>query len=178
MSKIREEVRHRVPRLTMSLVLAVIFWIISAIVPGTVSGVAIPGLTVDAAFLVWAITMVITAIFLIRALSDALILGDIVTDIIVRRLGIKGERSPKRAGRDLIYIIVLILIATAILPITNLLEQNLRDSATIIVIYSALGIIIILIYDIGRIIYKIMEQRAESLAERLSKLAEQDKTSE
>jgi len=173
MSKVREEVRRRFPRLTMSLVMAIIFWIISAVVPPTVSNVTIPGISTDAGFLVWIVTILITSIFLIRALSDALVLGDIITDIIIRRMGIKGERSPRRAARDFTYIIVIILIATAVLPIIGALEEGVRYWVSLITIYGALGIIIILIYDIGRILYKIIEQRAESLADRLSKIAEQ-----
>jgi cation transport ATPase len=175
MSKIREEIRRRVPRLIMSLVMALIFWTISVVVPQTVSGIVLPGLDMDTGFLVWTVTMIITAIFLIRALSDALVIGDIVTDIVIRRMGIKEERSPKRAARDLIYIIIIILIATAILPLTSTLEESIRSWVTTLIIYAALGIIIILIYDIGRILYRIVEQRAESLADRLSKIAEQDK---
>jgi len=178
MSKIREEIRRRVPRLTMSLLIAIIFFAISIAIPPTISNILLPGLNMNAGFLVWIITMAITAIFLIRALSDALVLGDIVTDIIIRRMGIKGERSPKRAARDLIYIIVIILIATAILPVVNALGGDIRTWITIITIYVALGIILILIYDIGRILYRIIEERAELLADRLSKIAEQNRNGE
>jgi cation transport ATPase len=160
-------------------VMAVIFFVISIVVPPTVSNITIPGLEMNAGFLIWIITIVITAIFLIRALSDALMLGDIITNIIIRRLGIKEERSPKRAARDLIYIIVIILIATAILPIISiLLEGDVRSWLSTLTIYSALGIILILIYDIGRILYRVVEQKAESLADHLSKLAEQNKNGE
>ena len=157
--------------------MAIIFLMVSIVVPPTISNITLPGLNMDAGFLVWVITIVITAIFLIRALSDALVLGDIITDIIVKRLGVKGERSPRRAARDLIYIIVIILIATAVLPIINTLKANLGDQIVFwinsITIYASLGIILILIYDIGRILYRIIEERAESLADRLSKMAEQ-----
>jgi cation transport ATPase len=181
MSGVREEVRRRFPRLTMSLVMAIIFWIISAVVPPTVSTVTIPGISMDAGFLIWIVTILITSIFLIRALSDALVLGDIVTDIIIKRMGIKGERSPRRAARDVTYIIVIILIATALLPIIGALveEESIKHWVSLVTVYGALGVIIILIYDIGRILYKIIEQRAESLADRLSRIAEQsDENSE
>ncbi|MCW3981409.1 MAG: hypothetical protein NWF11_08055, partial [Candidatus Bathyarchaeota archaeon] len=108
MSRIREEVRHRVPRLTMSLLIAIIFWIISIVVPSTIGSITIPGVETEASYIIWVITLGITAIFLIRALADALVLVDILTDIFVRRIGIKGERSPRRAARDFIYIIVII----------------------------------------------------------------------
>ncbi|UCE96419.1 MAG: hypothetical protein JSV51_02095 [Candidatus Bathyarchaeota archaeon] len=177
MSKIKEEIRRRVPRLTMSLVMAIIFLIISSVVSQTselpLLETEIISDVLNVASVIQTITIVITAMFLIRALFDALVLGDIVTDIIVRRLGIKEERSPKRAARDLIYIIVIILITTAIAPIIRALEANVGYWLSMFTIYAALGLIIILIYDIGRILYRIIEQRAEILADRLSKIAEQ-----
>ena len=168
-----EEVRRRFPRLTMSLVMAAIFWIISIIIPPTVSGIMIPGLNLNAGFVIGAIAWLLTAIFLIRALSDALILSDIVTDIILKRLGIKGERSLKRAARDAIYIIAIILVATALYPLLSTLE-DVGSILTTITTYVSLGIILVLIYDMGRILYRMIEQRAESVADRLAKMAEKE----
>jgi cation transport ATPase len=165
------EIRRRFPRLTMSLVMAIIFWIVSVFVPPTMGDSVIPGLDLKASFLIRMITMIIAALFLIRALSDALILGDIVTDIFVKRLGIKQEVSPKRAFRDFIYIIIVILVAAAVSPILSEVD-NFGSILRNITTYVALGIILILIYDIGRILYRIIEQRAESVADRLAKMAE------
>lgn len=172
-----EEIRRRFPRIVMNLVMAVIFWIISAYVPQTVSGIVIPGVNANADFLILVVTIIITAIFLIRALSDALVLGDILTDIFVRRLGIREERSPKRAARDLIYIIIIILIATAISPILASVEEigHILAAATT---YVALGLIILFIYDIGRILHRIVEQKAELFAERLARMTDKDEDSE
>lgn len=160
----------------MSLVMAVIFWIISAIVPPTIGDVVIPGLDLRADFLIWIVTIVIAALFLIRALSDAMVLGDIVTDIFVKRLGIRQEVSPKRAFRDFIYIIIIILVAAALSPIMSTIENfgsTLRNATT----YIALGVILVLIYDIGRIIYRMIEHRAESMADRLAQMAEKNRES-
>jgi len=153
------EIRRRFPRLTMSLVMAVIFWIVSVFVPPTMGDSVIPGLDLRAAFLIRMITIIIAALFLIRALSDALVLGDIVTDIFVKRF------------RDFIYIIIVILVAAAVSPILGEVE-NFGSILRNITTYVALGIILILIYDIGRILYRIIEQRAESVADRLAKMAE------
>jgi len=169
-----EEVRRRFPRLTMSLVMAVISWIISIVVPPTVSGIMIPGLDINAGTLVGIIALLFTAIFLVRALSDALVLSDIVTDIIVKQLGIKEEKPPKRAARDAIYIIVIILVATALYPLLGTLG-NIGNTLTTVTTYVALAIIIVLIYDVGRILYRMVEQRAETVADRLAKMAERSK---
>ncbi len=172
-----EEIRRRFPRIIMNMVTALIFWIVGAFVPPTVNTVVIPGLNTNASLLIWIVTTVIMAIFLIRALSDALVLGDILTDVVVRRLGIKEERSPKRAARDFIYIIIVILVVTALSPILASLF-DIGYLLTTVATYVALTLIIILIYDMGRILYRIIEQKAESLADRLVQMAEKNKNSE
>jgi len=170
-----EEIRRRFPRIIMNLVMVFIFWIISVFIPPTVSSITVPGINANLGFLVLIVTVVIMAIFLIRALSDALVLGDILVDIVVRRLGIKEERSPKRAARDFVYIIIIILIVTAVAPMLVTVNANLLNVA---ITYIALGLIILLIYDIGRILYKIIEQKAELLADRLAQMGEKTKSSE
>lgn len=166
-----EEIRRRFPRIIMNLIIVLILWIIVAFVPQTVSNIVVPGLNVNADWLMWIVGIVFMVIFLVRALADAMALADILTDVFVRRLGVKEERSPRRAVRDFIYIIAIVLVATAISPLLASVKDVgslLRTAAT----YVALGLIIILIYDIGRILYKIVEQKAESFADRLARAAE------
>jgi cation transport ATPase len=157
--------------------MAVIFYLINTFVPSTMEGLNIPGLNINAGTLIGTIALLFTAIFLIRALSDALVLSDILTDIFIKRLGIKEERSPKRAARDLIYIIVIILVTTALQPLISTLESGARELLTKVTIYIALGVILILIYDIGRILYRIVERKAESVADSLAKMADRNKNS-
>lgn len=175
---IGEEIRSRFPRLTMSLVLAVIFYLMNVFVPPLLGDIMLPGLNINAGTLIGTIALIFTAIFLIRVLADALVLSDIVTDVFVRRLGIKEERSPRRAMRDIIYIIVIILVTTALLPILSTLDPSIETPLTMVTTYVALGMILILIYDIGRILYRIVERKAESLADSLAKMADRRKNSE
>jgi cation transport ATPase len=175
---IGDEVRRRLPRLTMSLVMAVIFLMINFFVPPLMGDTKLPGINLPAGALVGAIALIFTAIFLIRALADGLVLSDILTDIFVKRLGIKEERSPKRAARDAIYIIVILLVATAIYPIISTLDSSIKDPLTAATTYVALAIILILFYDIGRILYRIVERKAESVADGLAKMADKKKNRE
>ncbi|MEJ2242239.1 MAG: hypothetical protein P8Y18_08865 [Candidatus Bathyarchaeota archaeon] len=175
---ISEEIRNRFPRLTMSLIMAFIFYLINTFVPNTMEGINLPGLNINAGTLIGTIALIFTAIFLIRALADALVLSDILTDIFVKRLGIKEERSPKRAARDLIFIIVIILVTTAIFPLINTLEPGIKDPLSMATTYIALGMILILIYDIGRILYRIVERKAESVADGLAKMTDKMKNRE
>jgi len=135
----------------------------------------LPGLDMNAGTLIGTIALIFTAIFLIRALSDALVLSDVVTDIFIKRLGIKEERSPKRAARDLIYIIVVILVTTALQPLISTLDPSIETPLAAVTIYVALAIILVLIYDIGRILYRIVERKAESMADGLAKMTDRMK---
>ena len=158
-----QEIRFRLPRIIMNLVMVLIFWIIAAFIPPTLRDIIIPGINVNAEFLVWILATLVMAIFLIRALSDALVLGDILTDVIVRKLGVKEERSPKRAARDFVYIIIVILVVTAASPLLATVSNLLSMALT----YIGLALIILFIYDIGRILYKLVEEKAESFSDRL-----------
>jgi hypothetical protein len=176
MKKEGDEIRRRFPRIVMNLIMAIIFWIISIYVPPTLKSIAIPGIGADASLLMWILTILIMGIFLIRTLSDALVLGDIFTDLLVKRLGIKEERSPKRAAREIVYIIIIVLVVTAISP----LLATVKDYGyyfTTATTYIGLGLVIIFIYDIGRIIYKIIEEKAETFADRLAEAVQKSKNS-
>jgi len=158
------------------MVMAIIFYLINTFVPGTMEGINLPGININADTLIGTIALIFTAIFLIRALADALVLSDILTDIFVKRLGIKEERSPKRAARELIYTIVIILVATALQSLIGTLEPSVKVPLATATVYVALGMILILIYDIGRILYRIVERKAESVADRLVKMTDRMKT--
>ncbi len=155
----------------MNLVMALIFWVIGAFIPPTVARLSIPSINAKADFVVLIVSIVVMAIFLIRALADALVLGDILVDVFVKKLGIREERSPKRAARDFIYIIIVILVVTAAYPI--LLSFRIELFAAIVT-YTAIGLIVLLIYDIGRVLHRIIEEKAELLAERLARAAEKE----
>jgi len=170
----REEIRLRIPRLVMSLVMVFIFWILNMFVPPTLTGVQIPGMNYPADQVFWVVTLFIMVMFLVRALSDALVLGDILTDVVIRRLGIREERPPRRVLRDLIYIMAIVLIAAAVSPFLRGIE-NVGEILSTATTYIALALIIILIYDIGRIIYRLIEEKAEILAEKIVKMAREER---
>jgi len=171
-----EEIRRRFPRIVMNLIMAIIFWIISVFIPPTLRSLIIPGINTEASLLVWILTIVVMGIFLVRALSDALVLGDVLTDILVKRLGIKEERSPKRAAREFAYIIIIVLVVTALSPLFATI-QDVGYYLSTATIYIGLGLTIIFIYDIGRIIYKIIEEKADSFADLLAQRAQKNKSS-
>ena len=174
--KIEETEIRRLPRLVMNLIMTIIFWVVSVFIPPTLEGLTIPGINTDASLLAWILTIVIMSIFLIRALSDALVLGDVLTDVLVKKLGVKEERSPKRAAREFAYIIVVVLIVTAVSPLLASI-QNFGYYLSIGVVYIGLGLVILFIYDIGRIVYTIIEAKTESFADYLTQTKQKDKSS-
>jgi hypothetical protein len=172
-----EEIRRRLPRLVMNIIMAINFWLISVFVPPTLEELTIPGINIQASTLVWILTMLILGIFLIRALSDAMVLGDVLTDALVKKLGVKEERSPKRAAREFAYIIIIVLVVTAVSP----LLANIQDVGFFLstaTVYVGLGLIVLFLYDIGRIVYKIIEDKADSFADHFAQMKQKDKSSE
>ena len=172
----KEEIRRRLPRLVTNLIMAIIFWIISVFIPPTLPSLIVPGINTETSFLVTILTMFIMAIFLIRALTDALVLGDILTDALTKKLGVNEEKSSKRAARELVYIIVVVLVVTAVTPLLETI-QEVGSYLSAVTVYIGLGLVILFIYDIGRIVYKIIEEQAESLADYVSQ-TKQDKSSD
>ena len=176
MSNRGEEIRRRLPRLVTNLIMAIIFWITSVFIPPTLPSLVVPGINIEASTLVWVLNMAIMVIFLIRALTDALVLGDVLTDTLTKKLGIKEERSSKRAAKEIVYIIVIVLIVTAVAPLLETIN-DVGIYLSAVTVYVGLGLIILFIYDIGRIIYKIIEDKAELFADYVSQ-NRQNKSSE
>jgi hypothetical protein len=172
-----EEIRRRLPRLVTNVIMAIIFWLISVFVPPTLEAFTVPGINISASTLVWILTIIILGIFLIRALSDALVLGDVITDVFVKRLGVKEERSPKRAAREFAYIIIIVLIVTAVAPLLNDI-QDFGFYLSTATVYIGLALVILFLYDIGRIVYTIIEEKADSFADRFTQTKQKDKSSE
>jgi p-aminobenzoyl-glutamate transporter AbgT len=100
----------------------------------------------------------------------------VLTDAITKKLGVKEEQASKRAARELVYIIAIVLVVTALSPLL-LSIQDVGYYLSTATVYIGLGLVILFIYDIGRIVYKIIEEKAESLADYVSQ-AKQDKSSD
>ena len=171
---IRAEVRTRFPRIVINLTVAFIFWIVSRIGPIFVTGIIIPGVNLEpfnrAESIVSIAATLIALIFLMRAASDILFFVDIWTEIIVRYLGIREERPLKRIARDIAYIILAILLATAISPIISPIPQ-IGGYLTVAISVTALGVFLILIYDIGRVIHGVLQRKTQRIAEWIGGLA-------
>ena len=169
------EIRQRVPRIVVNLVTALIFWFVSLVAPMFVAGIKVPGVGIepynDAGWLLWAAATLMGLVFLVRALADIIVIVDIGVEVTVRRLGVKEDRPLRRAARDLVYILITMLFAAAVVPFVEPLPKFGGFLTTAISLIS-LGIFLVLIYDMGRILYKVLEEKIRSLAGWLAGMAE------
>jgi len=170
-----DEIKERVPRIIVNLAMVLFFWFVSLVAPKFVEGIKVPGINIppydDAGWLIWASAMMMGIIFLLRASSDIIVLADIGAEIVVRRIGVREEKPLKRVARDVVYILLTILLAAAAMPFAISIPQ-FGGLMAATVSFIALGIFLILMYDIGRIIYKVVEEKTKILANWLAGLAE------
>lgn len=159
MTSVREEISYRLARFAVSILLAMAFLIASIIGPPLLRGI-----NQNSEFLVWIITIIVTGMFLVRALLDALVLGDKAIGPFLKRLGIKEEWSRKRVLKDLTYIVAILLAAAAISPFFSTMK-NVGVVMQTITTYIVLGLILLFVYDIGRTFYRITEEKANLVAD-------------
>mgnify|MGYP000728169947 CR=1 FL=1 len=169
---IRSEVRRRLPRILINVIVAFLFWIISQIGPLFVKGIIIPGINLPPPFntvssIIGLTATLVMILFLIRAVSDILFFTDVSTEIFLKTLGIKEKRPLKRAARDITYIILTLLLVTAASPILSSIPQ-VGGYLNAILSFSALGIFLILIYDIGRVIHEVLSEKTRRMADWIS----------
>jgi len=160
-----EEIRRRVPRFIVNtIILAILFFLYPAI-PLPFSGTVVPGLNLAGDQLARLVVILVILIFLARVLPDALVLADIGADVLLRHLGAKKEERPlRRAARDVVYMILLILLAAAALPFFSSIPTELGSWLSTSTSLITLGLFLVLIYDVGRTLYGVLEEKTEAFA--------------
>ena len=173
MNAVSEELRNRLPKLIANVAIAMVFLAMSFIVLWTLGGIS-----TEIVFLSQIGLLLAAGLFLVRTLFDALMIIDKATGLFVRRLGINDGWSRQRIFKDTIYIVAILLVAAAIFPFfTNL--PNYGPVLQEITTYTALGLIMLFVYDIGRTFYRITEKKVNSVANRISNPSnEEEKTNE
>jgi cation transport ATPase len=154
-----KEASYRLLRFALSIALALVFWGVGAFAPPMLNGVSEVG-----GFLTWVVLTLVGGIFLVRALFDALVLGDKTIGVFLKRLGVKEQWSRRRIFKNLAYIVALILAAAAVSPFFSDLG-NVGNALQVLTTYVTLGAILLFVYDIGRTIYRIAEEKANSVAD-------------
>jgi len=159
---VREGIRYRLPRLMANVTLALVFLATSYLVLWTLNSIS-----TEITFLLPIGSLLVAGIFLVCTLFDALTIVDNVTGLFLRRLGIKEGWSRQRVFKDTAYIVAILLVAAATFPLFSKIS-NFGALLQEITTYAALGLILLFVYDIGRTFYRITEEKANSVANRLS----------
>ena len=162
MNSVSDETRIRFPKIVANLSIALVFLALSYVVLWTLSGIS-----TEIVFLLHIGLLIATGIFLVRTVLEILVIIDKTSKLFLKRLGIREGWSRQRVYKDLIYIVAILLVAAAVFPLFSNLpssEPVLQDVTT----YSALGLILVFVYDIGRTFYRITAKKADLVAKRIS----------
>jgi len=165
----RGEIRRRLPRIMINITVAFLFWIIGQVGPLFVKGITIPGMNLPPPFntvssIVRLTATLIMILFLIKAVSDILFFTDISTEIFLKTLGIKEKQPLKRTARDVTYIILTLLLTMSASPVLSSIP-HVGGYLNAILGFSAFGIFLILIYDIGRVTYGVLSEKTRKMAD-------------
>lgn len=159
MNPVRGKIKRSIFKLVTNLLLALTFWQISIVTPD-----ALGSLNQQSGFLVGYSMLFIAGIFLVRALLNAVQIGDKTIRPFLRRLGIKGGKARERIMKDSIGIIAAILCSAAISPFFNDLS-DVGSSLQTITTFVVLGVVLLFVYDIGRVLQCVVEEKADALSE-------------
>ena len=169
MNTLPEEILYQLPKIVSNLALALILWVARYIFLVTLNTV-----NAEHVFLLQMGLLIVTWIFLVRALFNALTVVDRLTGFFLKCLGIKDGWSRQRILKDILYIVALLLAAAALFPLFNILS-NFEPILGQITTYFTLGMIFLFVFDIGGTVYRITEKKADSIANRISNSRKEEK---
>jgi hypothetical protein len=162
MNTVRKEILHRSPKVFSNLALMVFFWMVRYLVLITLDFV-----NAEFVFLLQMGLLIVAGIFLVRGSFNALIIIDRLVGSFLSHLGIKEDWSKQRIFKDLMCIVAILLVAAAIFPLFNGLS-NFEPILQQIMTYTALGLILLFVFDMSRNFYRLTEDKANSVVDRLS----------
>ena len=162
MTTLRENAVNSLPKVVSNLILSIVFWFIQYIIQLLSSSIS-----AEQVFILQTGLLIVSGIFLVRASFNGLTIADYLTKSFLKRLGIKEKWSRERILKDLIFIVVVLLVSAGLYPIINF-SENYGQTLQIITTYSALGFILLFVFDIGRVFYRMTENKANSVVNRFS----------
>jgi cation transport ATPase len=158
-NSVGNEIKDKLPKIVTSMALALTFAAISIIIPPIFASIS-----KNLAFFASITLILIAGIFLVRALLNVLVISDKAIRLSLRFLGIREDWSRRRALKDLVYIIAIILAAAAVYPFFEGIGSA-GNVLQVITTYIAIGLIFLFVYDIGRTLYRIFEDKAVAVAD-------------
>jgi hypothetical protein len=157
---LREEFKDKLPSLLANMALALLFGAL-----GFFSSFLLDNMMEGLGYFSWLVFILVAGVFLIRALSNVLIIADKAIGIFITQLGIKEQWSRDRVVKDLVVIIIIILALAAIIPILTI-SINIGTGLIAAITIVTVGVIFVFIYDIGRTSWRILQAKANTVADR------------
>ncbi len=158
------EMRKRIPRIIINAVVLIFLFLVLNIAPLFIPNITIPGINMDVDTVFRMILMLLVLVILARITSDAVVLADISTNMMIDHLDIKSEQPLRRVGKEAVYIIIDLLLYAAVIPFLSGIP-DIGGGLVAIASLIFLGVFIILAYDMWRIIHRTLEEMADRIAE-------------
>jgi hypothetical protein len=166
-----EEVKKRVLRITFnSTVLVVLAIALNITIPGAlavISAIPAEGLSLSTALML--VLVVVMAFQALRIILDLIRIVDLFSEFLVKHipgLRTEGKVSVVKAFKEIIIVIVLIMVTTAIYPFT-LLVPEFAPWLSIGVSITSIIVSIILLYDAGKTLYAVCQSGLEFVIDRI-----------
>ncbi|MEM1509716.1 MAG: hypothetical protein QXY49_02865 [Thermofilaceae archaeon] len=163
-TELKRELSSRLVSAAVYLFVSTGFYVLSLILPGLFAGIKIPGLPSplsDLEWLLWASLFVSYLLFATTAIYEVFKAVDPLFEVLARR--IHGDVKPvRRIARDLALILLVVLLVTAINPLTTL-AGSAAIALRVVVGLATFIVLIVLLYDISRTIYQYVKNYVEIL---------------
>ncbi len=159
----------RVPRLIFNSIILLLLFFIYTVMPIPFAWFTLPGLNISGDQMIRLIILPIALIFLAKTLPDMLSIADKGANRILKILGIHIEEDPlRRVLKDITYLLTIIVSDILASPLLASIP-NIGFLSNLTVNLIALGISLLLIYDIGRTLYNILEEKTEAATRWIAK---------
>ncbi len=169
------EMRKRIPRIITNAVILIFLFLVFNIAPLFIpTNITIPSINMNVDTVFRMILMLLVLAVLVRITSDAVVLADIFTNMVIAHLGIKSELPLRRVGKEAVYIIIDLLLYVAVIPFLSGIP-NIGGGLVAIVSLIFLSAFIILAYDMWRIIHRTLEEMMDRIVEWVAEKALQSR---
>ncbi len=163
--KLSNEIKLRAPRIIFNLIKATIMlFIVEYILPLFISPkIIIPLISIEISLLLRGISLIIIIYYGYSILRDLMVLSEKSISLIVKWFGItEEETSLKRAAKDIIWIIAVLLASAAILPLISSIP-NIPTWFNILAGAFFFLLVFVFIYDFVKTIYGFSKKRIDKL---------------
>ena len=168
MNSLRQEFKDKLPSLLANTTLASVFGLL-----GLFSSLLLNTVIEGVGYFSWLVFVLVAGVFLIRTLSNVLVIADKAIGLFITHLGIKELGSRDRLVKDSIAIIIIFLAFAAIIPLLKI-SVNIGTGVVAAITVVAVGIIFIFIYDIGRTSWRILQAKTNTITNRFVNDSEGD----